>query len=128
MSYGLLDFDYVMPRRIRPRGTIFPHHHPPHGPKGFRQSDAMALCAGESTLPPWGISRARILTFVCVPFARIRRLRKSPQYLSVILQGKMSVSANTRNSRLKFHKSCEDTCQNPGSRNVLPLPPASGHA
>ena len=34
-----------------------------------------------------GISRARILTLLCAVFERIRRLRKSPQYLLVILHG-----------------------------------------
>ena len=35
----------------------------------------------------YGISRARMLTFVCTVFARIRRLRTSPQYLLVISHG-----------------------------------------
>ena len=52
----------------------------------------------------WGISRARILILVCAVFARIRRLRKSPQYLLIILQGKMTASTNLGNSPQNFHK------------------------
>ena len=45
-----------------------------------------------------GISRARMLMFFCAVFARIRHLRKSPQYLSAILKGKRTFHANLRNS------------------------------
>ena len=67
----------------------------------------------------WNISRARGLTCVCAVFARIRRLRKSPQYILVILQGEGTVSANLRNSPQNFHNSCTERYQSPGSRNSL---------
>ena len=56
----------------------------------------------------WKTSRARILTFLCAVFARIRRLRESLQYLLVILQGKMTVSANLRDSPQNFQKNCAE--------------------
>ena len=42
------------------------------------------------------VSRAKTFVLFCVILVRIRRLRKSPQYLLVILQGKMAVSTNLR--------------------------------
>ena len=58
----------------------------------------------------------RFLTFVCELFARIRRLRKSPQYLVVMLQGN---HCTLRNSLQNFHNNCADKPQNPGSQKVL---------
>ena len=67
-----------------------------------------------------GISRARTLIFVCAVFAWIRCLHKSLQYLfGSFYIGKMTVSANLRNSPQNFHTNCAGTCQNPGSRNSL---------
>ena len=67
-----------------------------------------------------GFSRAGILIFLCAVFARIRRLCQSPQYLLVILQWNMTVSANLRNSTQNFHNNCADKYhQNPGSRDPL---------
>ena len=43
-----------------------------------------------------GISRAEILMFFCADLALIRCLRKSPQYLLVMLQRTRTVSANLR--------------------------------
>ena len=41
--------------------------------------------------------------FFCAVFARIRRLRKSPRYLLVILRWKVAVSANLRSSPQHFN-------------------------
>ena len=51
-----------------------------------------------------GILRARLLISFCAAFARIRRLRKSPQNLLVILHWQMTVSAKLRDSPQNFHK------------------------
>ena len=51
----------------------------------------------------WGISRA--------VFARIRRLRKSPQYLLAILHWNKSLSANLRNAPQNLHQKCADKYQ-----------------
>ena len=46
-------------------------------------------------------------------------LRKSPQYLLVILQRKTTVSTNLRNPPQNFCRNRADKCQSPGSRNSL---------
>ena len=53
--------------------------------------------------------------FVCAVFERIRRLRKSPQYLLVILE-----NDSLRNSPQSFHNNCAEKCRNPGSQDSLP--------
>ena len=45
-------------------------------------------------------------------FVRIRRLRKSPQYLLVSVQGNVTVSTHLSNSSNSFHKCCADKYQN----------------
>ena len=67
------------------------------------------------------ISRARILMFFLASFARIRRLRKSPQHLLAILQWK---NDSLRNSPQNFHKIVQTNIKNPGSRKF----PISGHS
>ena len=52
-------------------------------------------------------------------FCAARGLRKSPQDLLAILQGKITVSANLRSSPQNFHEKCADKCQNPGSQKAL---------
>ena len=52
--------------------------------------------------------------------ARIRRLRKSPQYDSVVLQGE---NDSLRKSPQNFRKHCAKEHKNPGSRNS----PLSGY-
>ena len=54
------------------------------------------------------------LIFVCAAFARIHRLRKSPQYLLVILHGELTVSAILRKASTK---KCAEEYANLGSRN-----------
>ena len=49
------------------------------------------------------------LLYFCTVFARICRLRKSQQYLLVILRWKMTISANLRNSPQTFHKKSAET-------------------
>ena len=61
------------------------------------------------------ISQARIPKSFRALFARIRRLRKSPQYLLVILQGTTIFSANLRNAAQNFHNNRADIAINYGA-------------
>ena len=65
------------------------------------------------------LSHIYIYILFCTVSARIRRLRESPQYLLVMLHGKMSVFANLRDSSQNFHKHRADKYPKPGSRNSL---------
>ena len=60
-----------------------------------------------------------MLTFLCAAFARIRCLRKSPQYGLVILQRKMAVSTTLRNYAQNVHNNCSDQQSHRGWRNSL---------
>ena len=55
----------------------------------------------------------------CAVFSRIRRLRRSPQYLLAILLGEVAVSADLRNSPQNFQSKSADKCQSPGSWDSL---------
>ena len=66
-----------------------------------------------------------------VSFARIRRLRKSPRYLLAILQGKITVSTNLRDSPQNFRNHRADKCpeswlaklpRRPGDRGAVSCP------
>ena len=89
-----------------------------------RQEDTCsALGSKMKTGSDSGISRAGISVFVCAVLARVRRLRKSLQYLFVILQGGNN---SLRNSPRKTStKHAQTNVKHPGSRtSPVQTPPS----
>ena len=76
--------------------------------------------AREKGAPPPGNFTSLDFTCFCAVLARTRRLRNSPQYFLAILQWKITVSANLRNSPQNIHTNCAVKIQSPGSRDSLP--------
>ena len=72
----------------------------PRKPRRSRQA------ADSLNIARLGFSRARMSVFVCASFAWIRRLRKSPRYLLVVLHGNENDSL--RKSPQNFHKKCAE--------------------